>query len=106
MHGPPETRDPAAAVTANGAQLARDDRFGEPITLKPNPAAAARPAPRDHDTDRLQVLLELRHAKIRLELAHNEISWGILSLSAGHINADGGLMVLEDAFHELHREGL
>jgi hypothetical protein len=53
---------------------------------------------------RLQVLLEIRHARLRLELVAVEFDYAIDLLSRGRINPEGALTILDDALAELWGE--
>lgn len=55
--------------------------------------------------DRLRALLELRHARLRLELAYTDVAYATTALASGHITADAALDMLEDAFDCLQPEG-
>lgn len=48
-----------------------------------------------------RVWWELRHGRIRLALAENELAWAQQALVAGFINPDGALEVLDEAMGEI-----
>ncbi|MEP0322770.1 hypothetical protein [Bauldia litoralis] len=48
-----------------------------------------------------QVWWELRHARLRLALAENNIAWAQEALAGGNINTDAALAVLDLTFAEI-----
>jgi hypothetical protein len=48
-----------------------------------------------------QVWWELRHGRLRLALAENELAWAQQALVAGFINPDSALEVLDEAMAEI-----
>lgn len=48
-----------------------------------------------------QIWWELRHARLRLALAENDIAWAQEALAGGKINTDAALAVLDQAFDEI-----
>lgn len=48
-----------------------------------------------------RVWLELRHGRLRLALAENELAWAQQALDAGHIPPETALAVLDAAFDDL-----
>jgi len=56
---------------------------------------------RPSDSDAVRAWFELRHARIRLALAENDIAWAQAALKAGHINPAGALAALDDALDEI-----
>lgn len=60
---------------------------------------ASTPKPEDR-IDR-RVFWELRHARLRLAIAENDIAWAQEALVSGFINPDGALQVLDEAMEDV-----
>ncbi len=48
-----------------------------------------------------QVIIEIRHLWLRLEIAQTELNWAVQELAAGRINEAAALQVLEEVVTEL-----
>lgn len=51
----------------------------------------------DQEVDRLRILLELRHTRLRLEMVVAEIDYAVVTLDQGWISPQGALGILNDA---------
>lgn len=54
-----------------------------------------------HQPTDSRVWWELRHARLRLALAENDIAWAQAALAGGNINTDAALALLDHALDEI-----
>lgn len=83
------------------AQTADNIHTPWPQAVTPaNSSIAEKPAP-NTDLIQLRVLLELRAASLRFQLALNETRYAADLLSHGHISPDGAIGLLAEALQNL-----
>jgi hypothetical protein len=54
-----------------------------------------------HQPPDVRVWWELRHARLRLALAENDIAWAQEALAGGNINTEAALALLDQALDEI-----